>query len=81
MRGILSFDGKGINGPDIYRSRIATFTNQEAAQLYGPAMAASMDMAKALDDLLEIFDEEIAGGIMREDTRIDAARAALAWRA
>jgi len=31
----LSFDGRGINGPDIYRSRLATFQNDEAARQYG----------------------------------------------
>lgn len=30
-----SFDGKGINGPDEYRSRIATFANAEMADKYG----------------------------------------------
>lgn len=40
----LSFDGKGINGPDEYRSRVATFQTDEAAAQYGPLFAAAPDL-------------------------------------
>ena len=34
-----SFDGYGINGPDEYRSRIATFVNTDIGAQYGPYFA------------------------------------------
>lgn len=48
----LSFDGFGINGPDEYRSRIATFTKREdgttAGAKYGPLFAAAPEMLAVL---------------------------------
>lgn len=47
----LSFDGKGINSCDLYRSRLATFSvspGHEAAQRLGPMFAAAPDMLAAL---------------------------------
>lgn len=43
----LSFDGFGINGPDKYRSRIATFTNDEAGKAYGKLFEASPELLGA----------------------------------
>lgn len=48
-RAELSFDGKGINGPDEYRSRIATFTTDEAARKYGPLFAAAPGLREQLE--------------------------------
>ena len=47
----LSFDGKGINGPDEYRSRIATFTSSLNAGTYGPLFEAAPDLLAALDGI------------------------------
>lgn len=47
----LSFDGKGINGPDEYRERVATFRNDEGARKYGPLFAAAPDLLAALQAL------------------------------
>ena len=47
----LSFDGKGINGPDEYRSRLATFANDAAAQQYGPVFAAAPDLLATLQNI------------------------------
>jgi hypothetical protein len=44
----LTYDGHGINGPDEYRSRIATFTNGADAAKYGPLFAAAPDLLEAL---------------------------------
>ena len=52
----LSFDGKGINGPDEYRSRLATFANPEAARQYGPLFEAAPDLLEALTNALEWMD-------------------------
>lgn len=49
----LSYDGRGINGPDIYRSRIATFVNDnEAGKKYGKLFEASPEMLAFLKKLL-----------------------------
>lgn len=53
----LSFDGKGINGPDEYRTRIATFTSAEAARKYGPMFEAAPEMFRALK-AIECFAED-----------------------
>jgi hypothetical protein len=49
----LSFDGKGINGPDAHRSRVATFTSEEAAHTYGALFAAAPELLEALAALLD----------------------------
>jgi hypothetical protein len=56
MNKELSFDGKGINDCDEYRSRIATFTSDEAAQKYGPQFAASTQLIEACELALELLD-------------------------
>ena len=63
MRPELSFDGKGINGPDEYRSRIATFLSAEAAEKYGKLFEAAPDLLRALRDLLD------AGPMVKRDVR------------
>ena len=49
---ILSFDGKGINGPDQFRSRVATFTNDADAAKYGPLFAAAPELLTACKTVL-----------------------------
>ncbi len=49
----LSYDGKGINGPDEYRARIATFDNAQAAKHYGPMFAAAPELVAACEGMLE----------------------------
>jgi hypothetical protein len=47
----LSFDGFGINGPDQYRTRLATFphhTSEAERQHYGALFAAAPDLLAAL---------------------------------
>lgn len=44
----LSYDGKGINGPDEYRSRIATFTSDAAGDNYGKLFEAAPELLAAL---------------------------------
>lgn len=50
----LSFDGCGINGPDEYRTRIATFAKVRGpdAMKYGPLFAAAPEMLRALETAL-----------------------------
>lgn len=61
MRPELSFDGHGINGPDAYRSRIATFTNADAADAYGKLFANAPNLLAACKWLLVAGQSE--GGI------------------
>jgi hypothetical protein len=51
-RPTLSFDGCGINGPDEYRSRIATFTNYDFAATYGHQLAAAPELLKACSEFI-----------------------------
>lgn len=51
-RSALSFDGLGINGPDAYRSRLATFTTPDAATQWGPMLAAAPEMLAALEGVV-----------------------------
>lgn len=50
----LSFDGCGINGPDKYRERIATFTSDSAARAYGPLFEAAHGLLAATRAAVEI---------------------------
>lgn len=47
----LSFDGVGVNGPDEYRTRIATFPDRKTALKYGPLFSSAPDTAAELDRL------------------------------
>jgi hypothetical protein len=44
----LSYDGRGINGPDEYRTRVATFTSPEVGDKYGRLFEAAPEMREAL---------------------------------
>jgi len=61
MNPELSFDGYGINGPDEYRTRLATFRERsDESRKYGPLFAAAPDMERALvrvADRLEAWAE------------------------
>jgi hypothetical protein len=48
METRLSFDGKGVNDCDEYRSRIATFTSDEKAQKFGELFAAAPELLDVL---------------------------------
>jgi len=50
----LSYDSHGINGPDEYRSRVATFAPGAARDKYGPLFEASPDLLAALIDLISM---------------------------
>lgn len=45
----LNYDGIGINGPDEYRTRVASFDKQADADKYGPLFAAAPEMYKTLE--------------------------------
>ncbi len=49
MRATLSFDGHGINGPDVHRSRLATFAPGADKAKWGPLFAAAPEMLEALE--------------------------------
>jgi len=53
----LSFDGKGINGPDKYKSRLATFTSDEAAKKYGVLFAAAPELLESLQRLVKASNQ------------------------
>ena len=72
----LSYDGKGINVPDVFKLRIATFSNQDAAYKYGNLFAASPLMLAALEDVMREF--EVAEDVNEENERvISAVRSAI----
>ena len=48
-RNKLSFDGNGVNDNDEYRSRIATFTNEDMAKKYGKIFEAAPELLEALE--------------------------------
>jgi hypothetical protein len=53
----LSFDGKGINSCGMYRNRIATFGNNDQAQLLGPVFAAAPELLKQARIALRYLQE------------------------
>lgn len=48
----LSFDGFGINGPDEYKSRLATLTPAGQALNVGPLLAAAPELLEACKEAL-----------------------------
>jgi hypothetical protein len=52
----LSYDGRGINDRDEYRSRLATFANDEAGNKYGRVFAVSPELFEACELALELLD-------------------------
>lgn len=60
----LSYDGFGINGPDKYRSRIATFRLAEHGPKYGPLFEKAPEMLK----LLKMTKRWISGADTRHST-------------
>jgi hypothetical protein len=48
----LSYDGRGINGPAPERARVATFTDAQRADEWGPLLAAAPELLAALRGLL-----------------------------
>jgi hypothetical protein len=72
----LSFDGFGVNGPDVYASRVATLTPFGHEISAGPLLGAAGDMLDALDQ----FDR----AMLSVDTSalpIEVAEAIIAGRA
>jgi hypothetical protein len=57
----LSFDGKGINGPDEYRSRLATFQSDEAAKQYGHMFAGAPELRTALYAAVDALADGVGG--------------------
>lgn len=66
----LSFDGFGINGPDEFKTRLATFNLKSYSDLqikhYGKLFAASPDMIMLLMKCHAVIDP-YEDGILRED--------------
>ena len=60
IKSELSYDGFGINGPDKYRTRIASFSRNEEyraeREKYGPMFAASPDLLAALLDFVTMTE-------------------------
>ncbi len=75
----LSYDGCGINGPDEYRTRIATFTNKRSKEsdYYGRLFAASPDLLTKLETMVSVFNQEEIDPL-QAFIAIEQARAALA---
>lgn len=55
----LTFDGHGINGPDEYRSRLATFTLGADVNKYGPLLAAAPDLVRLLKDCVGFIEQSM----------------------
>ena len=51
----LSYDSHGINGPDEYRSRIATFAPGPARDKYGPLFEAAPELLAALQSAVNLL--------------------------
>ena len=54
----LSFDGKGVNGCGIYRTRLATFTSgctDDTTAMLGPLFAAAPDLLQFAHDFLAMW--------------------------
>lgn len=85
----LSFDGFGINGPDDYASRVATFANDEAARFYGPIFARAMETVRERDEARAerdnareaLTNHEAVGPVTRRMLESSAADLATAKRA
>ena len=54
----LSYDGRGINGPGQYSSRIATFSSHKTAQKYRLLFKAAPDLLAACNALIKYLDGE-----------------------
>jgi hypothetical protein len=66
MKKELSFDGFGINLPDEYRTRLATFErihSRETVDKYGKLFAAAPELLEAVD-LLTRYLKEVGYGDM-----------------
>jgi len=73
----LSFDGFGINGPDKYRSRVATFTKGSGPK-YGNLFAAAPELLAALENLLAECEDYIRADGGDDSDAVTAARATIA---
>jgi hypothetical protein len=73
----LTYDGHGINGPDEYRSRVATFTNGADAAKYGPLFATAPDLLAALEFVCEFYQRNFDVMPVAFQTVDDIATAAL----
>jgi hypothetical protein len=76
----LSFDGFGVNGPDVYASRVATLTPFGQEINAGPLLGAAGDLAAALAGALPwliLLGDFIGNGTKANpDGRCDAILAA-----
>lgn len=75
----LTFAGNGIFGPDEYRDRVATFSSNADAKLYGPMFAAAPEMLDALKGLTHGLPELLKSiGYTDEEHLIENALAIIA---
>ena len=56
----MTFDGVGINGNDVYRSRLATLTEEGTRLNIGPLLAAAPEMLEALKAILALRGSDAA---------------------
>ena len=76
----LTFDGRGINGPDKYRSRVATFSSSldgATVKQYGALFAAAPELLAALEIMVRAFNVATVDPLVALAS-IEKARAALA---
>ena len=72
----LSFDGCGINGPDEFRTRVATFRSEAEAKKYGPLFAAAprlVALLKEAEELMPLGTTKRADWVMRAGSIIAEA--------
>lgn len=74
----LSYDGRGINGPDEYRSRLATFTSTEAAIEYGPLFEAAPMLRDACARVLRAIEWATTEDRLTAEEQASVLRDALA---
>lgn len=72
MSNKLSYDGKGINGPDEFKTRIATFTSSEYAEEYGHLFETAPELLDALENMVKRFY-----GVTVTESQIKAMEAAI----
>lgn len=84
--GPCSYDFHGVNGPDKYKTRLATFTEEAKrsgqADIYGPLFAAAPELLKAcktaLKRITDNFDRSYdIGGVPFDQDVEDVLRTAI----
>ena len=77
-RPTLTFDGCGINGPDEYRTRLATFTDREQGKAWGSLLAAAPELLEALEEAATWMDDDKGGDLPHTDPMMRRIYSAIA---